>query len=138
MAIEWLKHGKPSALGLATGAIAGLAAVTPASGFIGPTGGLLIGIASGAICFWASTILKIKLGYDDSLDVFGVHGVGGFVGTVMAGFLAAEAFGGNVPDLDPAAQTMLQLGAGLGVAAFTAVASWILLKIASTRPSVCA
>lgn len=130
MAIEWMKHGKPSALGLATGAIAGLAAVTPASGYIGPTGGLLIGIASGGICFWASTILKNQLGYDDSLDVFGVHGVGGFVGTVMAGFLAGEAFGGNVADLDPVGQTMLQLGAGLGVALFTAIASWILLKIA--------
>lgn len=129
MSIEWLKHGKPSALGLATGAIAGLAAVTPASGFIGPTGGLLIGLASGAICFLASTSMKQSLGYDDSLDVFGVHGVGGFLGTVMAGFLAGEAFGGNVSDLNAASQTMLQLGAALGVALFTAVATWILLKV---------
>ena len=129
MTIEWVKHGKPSALGLATGAIAGLAAVTPASGFIGPTGGLIIGVASGAVCFLASTSVKQALGYDDSLDVFGVHGVGGFLGTVMAGFLAAPAFGGNVADLEPGAQTMLQLGAALGVAVFTAVATWILLKV---------
>jgi len=77
MAIEWLDNGKPSALGLATGAIAGLAAVTPASGYIGPFGGFAIGLASGATCWWASTRIKIQLGYDDSLDVFGVHGVVG-------------------------------------------------------------
>lgn len=129
MSIEWLKHGKPSALGLATGAIAGLAAVTPASGYIGPTGGLLIGLASGVICFLASTSMKQALGYDDSLDVFGVHGVGGFLGTVMAGFLAGEAFGGNVSDLNAGSQTMLQLGAAVGVALFTAIATWILLKV---------
>ena len=129
MAIEWLKHGKPSALGLATGAIAGLAAVTPASGYIGPTGGLLIGLASGVLCFYASTTMKIKLGYDDSLDVFGVHGVGGFVGTVMAGFLASTTFGGNVVDLEPGRQTLIQFGAALGVAVFAAIASWVLLKL---------
>ena len=129
MTIEWIKHGRPSALGLATGAIAGLAAVTPASGFIGPTGGLIIGIASGALCFLASTTVKQKLGYNDSLDVFGVHGVGGFLGTVMVGFLAAEAFGGNVADLDAGSQTMLQFTAAVGVALFTAVATWITLKI---------
>jgi Amt family ammonium transporter len=129
MAIEWAKHGKPSALGLATGAIAGLAAVTPASGYIGPTGGLLIGLASGAICFLASTTLKQKLGYDDSLDVFGVHGVGGFVGTVMAGFLAAEAFGGNVSDLNAGSQTVLQFSAAAGVAIATAILTWVLLKL---------
>jgi len=73
IAIEWVKLGKPSALGFATGAIAGLAAVTPASGFIGPGGALVIGITSGAVCWWAATQLKIKLGYDDALDVLGVH-----------------------------------------------------------------
>jgi len=129
MGIEWIKHGKPSALGLATGAIAGLAAVTPASGYIGPTGGLLIGLVSGACCFLASTSLKQKLGYDDSLDVFGVHGVGGFIGTVMAGFLAAETFGGNVADLNAGSQTALQFAAALGVAGFTALATWVLLRL---------
>jgi Amt family ammonium transporter len=128
MAIEWMKHGKPSALGLATGAIAGLAAVTPASGFIGPFGGFVIGLASGTICFLASTTMKNKLGYDDSLDVFGVHGVGGFVGTLLAAFLAHEMFGGNQGQLDMGAQFGLQLGAALGVALFTAVATWVILR----------
>ena len=94
MCIEWVQHKQPSVLGLATGAIAGLAAVTPASGVIGPVGGLAIGLASGAICWYASTSMKQALGYDDSLDVFGVHGVGGFVGTVLAGVFGAAAFGG--------------------------------------------
>jgi Amt family ammonium transporter len=128
MAIEWFKHGKPSVLGLATGAIAGLAAVTPASGFIGPLGGLLIGLTSGAVCYLASTMLKNRLGYDDSLDVFGVHGVGGFIGTVMVAFLAADIFGGNQGDLAIGRQFAVQLGAALAVAAYTAVISWAILK----------
>ncbi|MGH0031420.1 MAG: ammonium transporter, partial [Myxococcota bacterium] len=80
MFIEWGQAGRPSVLGIVTGSIAGLAAVTPASGFIGPFGGFAIGLASGCACYWASVVLKFRLGYDDSLDVFGVHGVGGFVG----------------------------------------------------------
>ena len=128
-AVEWGQHGKPSALGFATGAIAGLAAVTPASGFIGPIGGFLIGLTSGVLCYVASTIVKMRLGYDDSLDVFGVHGVGGLVGTIMAGFLASEIFGGNQGDLAMGAQTALQLGAALGVGLYTAVASWLILKL---------
>jgi Amt family ammonium transporter len=128
MSIEWIQHGKPSMLGLATGAIAGLAAVTPASGFIGPFGGFLIGGASGGLCYLASTSVKRRFGYDDSLDVFGVHGVGGFVGTLMVAFLAADFFGGNQGDLDIGAQFGLQLAAALGVAAYTAVATWVILK----------
>ena len=128
-AVEWAQHGKPSALGFATGAIAGLAAVTPASGYIGPTGGFLIGLTSGVLCYVASTIVKMRLGYDDSLDVFGVHGVGGFVGTVMVGFLASEVFGGNEGALAMGSQTALQLGAALGVALYTGVASWVILKL---------
>jgi Amt family ammonium transporter len=127
-AIEWVQHDKPSALGFATGAVAGLASVTPASGYIGPTGGFLIGLTSGALCYLASTTLKSRLGYDDSLDVFGVHGVGGFVGTVMAGFLASEYFGGNQADLAVGAQVALQFGAALGVALYTATVTWIILK----------
>jgi Amt family ammonium transporter len=126
-AVEWWQHGKPSALGFATGAIAGLAAVTPASGFIGPTGGLLIGLAAGIVCYLASTSIKSKLGYDDSLDVFGVHGVGGFVGTVMAGFLASEIFGGNQGDLAIGRQVGLQLGAAIGVALYSGAATWVIL-----------
>ena len=129
MSIEWIRHGKPSLLGAATGAIAGLAAVTPASGFIGPLGGLAIGLASGAICWWASTVLKFRLGYDDSLDVFGVHGVGGFVGTVLAGVFAASALGGNQAGLAIGPQVGLQLGAALLAAAYTALATWVILKL---------
>jgi Amt family ammonium transporter len=135
MSIEWVQHGKPSALGLATGAIAGLAAVTPASGFIGPFGGFLIGIVAGASCYVASTTLKRRFRYDDSLDVFGVHGVGGFVGTLMVAFLAADFFGGNQADLDVGSQFGIQLGAALGVGAYTAVASWLILKgVAALTP----
>ena len=127
-AIEWIRNGKPSALGFATGAIAGLAAITPASGFVGPTGGLLIGLSAGVLCYLASTSLKNWLGYDDALDVFGVHAVGGFVGTILVSFLASAYFGGNQGDLAVGRQLGIQLGAALGVAAFTAVATWAILK----------
>jgi Amt family ammonium transporter len=94
MFTEWLKHGKPSVLGIVTGAVAGLVAITPASGFVGPMGALVIGIASGLICFWGATSLKQKLGYDDSLDAFGVHGIGGIVGALLTGVFAAKGLGG--------------------------------------------
>jgi Amt family ammonium transporter len=131
MAIEWLRN-KPSVLGIATGAVAGLAAVTPASGYIGPFGGFAIGVAAGITCYFAATSLKRKLGYDDSLDVFGVHGVGGLLGTLLAAVFAAPAFGGKgLPD--PAtysigAQLGAQLFACLVVGAYTAAVSWLLLK----------
>jgi len=128
MAIEWRKS-KPSALGMATGAVAGLAAVTPAAGVVGPIGGLSIGIASGFICYQASTALKQRFGYDDSLDVFGVHGVGGFVGTVLAGLFGSAAFGGNQEGLAIGAQLGKQLYAALATAAWSAVASYGLLKL---------
>jgi Amt family ammonium transporter len=128
MSIEWVQNGKPSALGLATGAIAGLAAVTPASGFIGPIGGLVIGLASGAICFVASTSIKHKLGYDDSLDVFGVHGVGGFVGTVLAGVFCAGAFGGKLGDIGIIGQVGTQLFAAVITIVYTGVVTWVILK----------
>ena len=129
MCLDWIKHGKPNALGLATGAIAGLAAVTPASGFIGPFGGFAIGVTSGIVCYLASTTMKNALGYDDSLDVFGVHGVGGFIGTVMVAFLAAETFGGNQGDLSIGSQLGVQLVAAVGVAVYTAAATFGILKI---------
>ena len=124
--IEWLRHGKPSALGLATGAIAGLAAVTPASGFVGPTG-FAIGFASGVLCYWASISLKRHFGYDDSLDVFGVHGVGGVVGTLLVAFFAAESLGGAGGELGMARQFAVQLGAVVFVALYTAAATAALL-----------
>ena len=116
-------------LGVATGAIAGLAAVTPASGFIGPTGGLLIGIAAGFICFLASTTVKRKFGYDDSLDVFGVHGVGGFVGTVLAGVFCAGVFGGNMGDVSIGSQVGTQLFAAVITVVYTALATFVILKV---------
>lgn len=129
MFIEWWKHGKPSVLGIATGAIAGLAAVTPAAGVVGPMGGFSIGLASGTICFLASTTLKSRMGYDDSLDVFGVHGVGGFVGTVLAGVFGASAMGGLVDDMAIGSQVGTQLLAALITAGWAAIAGYVLLKI---------
>ena len=85
MVVEWLKTGKPTAVGIATGAVAGLVAITPASGSVGPIGALVIGLASGVVCYFCSTSLKKALGYDDSLDVFGVHGIGGIVGALLTG-----------------------------------------------------
>jgi Amt family ammonium transporter len=128
MMIEWVRHSKPSVLGIATGAIAGLAAITPASGVVGPIGGLAIGFTAGALCYLASTILKIRLGYDDSLDVFGVHGVGGFIGTVMAGVFGAAAFGGNQEGLAIGSQVGVQLTAALITAVWAGVGSYVLLK----------
>jgi ammonium transporter, Amt family len=91
MALEWWTRGKPSVLGMISGAVAGLGTITPASGFVLPMQGLLIGVVAGAVCFWACTWLKRKCGYDDSLDVFGVHGIGGMTGTLLAGVFAVGA-----------------------------------------------
>jgi len=130
MFVEWAKHGKPSMLGAATGAIAGLAAITPASGSVGPVGALVIGALSGFICWWASTVLKLKLGYDDSLDVFGVHGVGGFIGTIMLGVFMAPAFGGvGGEGFSIGKQLGVQLFAAAVTAVYTAVATFIILKL---------
>lgn len=130
MFIEWARFGKPSMLGAATGSIAGLAAITPASGSVGPIGALAIGAMSGFTCWWASTSLKKKLGYDDSLDVFGVHGVGGFLGTVMLAVFMAPSLGGlGGKDFSIGSQLKVQLIAGVGVAVYTAVASLVILKI---------
>ena len=128
MAIEWLRAGKPSVLGIATGSIAGLAAVTPASGFVGPFGAFAIGIASGAACFYASVILKLRFGYDDSLDVFGVHGVGGFLGTLLVGVFASESFGGLQGDLSIPRQLGVQLLCALVAALYTAAVSYALAR----------
>jgi Amt family ammonium transporter len=94
MFAEWLSHGKPSALGLVSGAVAGLVAITPASGFVGPMGALAIGAASGLGCYLAVVKMKRALGYDDSLDVFGVHAVGGIIGALLTGIFVDASFGG--------------------------------------------
>ncbi len=127
MAIEWWR-GKPSVLGIATGAVAGLASVTPASGFVGPAGALSIGVASGALCWFATARLKQRIGYDDSLDVFGVHGVGGFLGTVLAGLFAAGALGGSQADLAIGRQVGVQLLAASLAAAYTALVTFAILR----------
>jgi len=127
MVIEWVRR-KPSVLGIATGAIAGLAAVTPASGYVGPFGGFAIGVVSGGLCYVAATSLKQKLGYDDSLDVFGVHGVGGFIGTVLAAVFASPAFGGKVAGHEIAAQLGTQIFACAIAIVYTGAMSFGLLK----------
>ena len=128
MAIEWITMRKPSLLGICTGSIAGLAAITPASGVTGPMGALLIGGCSGAICWWASVKLKNRFKYDDSLDVVGVHGVGGVVGTLLAAYVGTEAMGGT-GGFEFVDQIQKQL-IGVGVtAAYTAVVTIIILLI---------
>ncbi len=128
-AIEWFKVGKPSALGLATGAIAGLAAITPASGTVGPVGGMVIGFVSSVLAYFAVTVLKRKFGYDDALDVVGVHGVGGLVGTILVGIFASSAFGGSVQDLSIAKQLSVQAIAAVSTAVYCGAVSLVLLKI---------
>ncbi len=128
--IEWIYSKKPSALGAATGAIAGLAAITPAAGVAGPMGALLIGFLSGVACYYFSVKVKKKFGYDDSLDVVGVHGVGGLLGTIMAAVVAIPAlqgFGGE--GYDVVGQLGKQLLASLVVVVFAGVVSYIVIKV---------
>ncbi|NIR31487.1 MAG: ammonium transporter [Gammaproteobacteria bacterium] len=129
---EWIAHGKPSVLGIATGAVAGLVAITPASGSVGPMGALVIGAAAGVGCFLASTRIKRTLGYDDSLDVFGVHAVGGIIGALLTGVFSAEGLGGSGL-AESHASIGTQLAAqGLGVVVtilYCGIVSFILLKI---------
>ncbi|CRI64657.1 Ammonium transporter [Thiocapsa sp. KS1] len=128
---EWLNHGKASVLGIATGAVAGLVAITPASGTAGPLGALAIGAASGIICFFASTKLKRALGYDDALDVFGVHAVGGIVGALLTGVFAAASLGGAglVEGMTIGGQLWIQTKGVLVTLVYTAVVSYIILKL---------
>ena len=137
MFVEWAKHGKPSALGIVTGAVAGLVAITPASGTVGPIGALVIGLVSGVVCFWGATSLKSKLGYDDSLDAFGVHGIGGIVGALLTGVFTAMALGGT--GVENSAGEFVEINIGLQVwkqflsiiitLAWSGILSFIILKI---------
>ena len=129
IAIEWFKNGKPSVLGFATGAIAGLAAITPASGWVGPMGAIAIGFVASVVAYWAATWLKQAIGYDDALDVVGVHGFGGLVGTLMVAFFASSTLGGTEVGLDMGAQFGTQALAAAVTAIYTAIVSFILLKI---------
>ncbi|HUL61119.1 MAG TPA: ammonium transporter [Anaeromyxobacteraceae bacterium] len=127
--IEWRRHGRPSVLGIITGAVAGLATITPASGYAGPGGALVIGAVAGAICFVGATTLKRRAGYDDSLDAFGVHGVGGFVGSVLTGVFASAAAGGS-ETFAMGRQVAVQLLACCTTAGWSAVMTWLALKVA--------
>jgi Amt family ammonium transporter len=129
MFVEWLKHGKPSALGAITGAVAGLVAITPASGFVGPMGAIVIGFAAGIICFFAATSMKRALGYDDALDAFGVHGIGGMVGALLTGVFAAPALGGYAELSSIGGQLWIQFISVVATIVYSAVGSFILLKI---------
>ncbi len=131
MFIEWMVHGKPSALGLVTGAVAGLVAITPASGFVGPMGALALGAVAGIVCFFGATSLKRSMGYDDSLDAFGVHGIGGIVGALLTGVFASPDLGGVgfFKGLDMAGQVWVQGVSVLSTGLYCAVVSWILLKV---------
>ena len=129
MFIEWISHGKPSVLGIASGAVAGLVAITPASGTVGPQGALYLGLIAGVACFYAATKLKRAMGYDDSLDVFGVHAVGGIVGAILTGVFAAETFGGaGLPNGIPT-QVWIQTKSVLFTIVYTGVLSAIILKV---------
>jgi len=130
MFLEWTLRGKPSVLGILSGAIAGLVAITPASGYVAPIGALLIGIASGAVCYWGATWLKNKLGFDDSLDVFAVHGLGGIVGAFLTGVFAVEAIGGTPGLLEGnPGQVWTQILGILATIVWCAFASFVILKV---------
>ena len=134
MACEWFKFGKPSALGAVTGMVAGLGTITPASGFVGPMGGLVIGILGGFLCFNMTNLLKIKLRIDDSLDVFPVHGVGGALGTILAGVFASASLGvfsgqGYAEGMDMASQLTVQFTGVIATFVYTVIATFVILKL---------
>ncbi len=130
MFAEWKVHGKASVLGIISGAVAGLVAITPASGSVGPMGALAIGAAAGVGCYLAATSLKRALGYDDSLDVFGVHAVGGIIGAMLTGVFSAVSLGGSGLARDTISQQVLAQGIGVGATIiYTGVVSYIILKV---------
>ncbi|HWM41272.1 MAG TPA: ammonium transporter [Burkholderiales bacterium] len=131
MLCEWLKYGKPSALGIVTGMVAGLGTITPASGFVGPVGALIIGGVAGVVCFLATNYMKRALNVDDSLDVFPVHGVGGLIGTLLTSILVSATYGGiGYPDkVTMADQFMTQLIGVVATVVWSGVLTWVLLKL---------
>jgi ammonium transporter, Amt family len=123
MFVEWARHGRPSVLGVITGAVAGLATVTPASGYVGVAGAMSIGAIAALVCFFSATTIKRHLGYDDSLDAFGVHGVGGFVGSILTGVFAAAALGGS-ESISIGRQVGLQALACAAAALWSGAVTW--------------
>ncbi len=135
MVVEWLKTGKPTAVGIATGAVAGLVAITPASGSVGPVGALVIGLAAGVVCYFCATSLKKALGYDDSLDVFGVHGIGGIVGALLTGCLAIGV--GGVETFELGVQFWVQSKAVIVTIVLSGVVSFAAFKVAGLLTGGC-
>jgi Amt family ammonium transporter len=130
MLVEWMLRGKPTVIGICTGAVAGLVAITPASGFVGPGGALAIGVAAGVICYWGVTGLKHMFGYDDALDAFGVHAVGGAAGAILTGVFAIEQYGGTKGLIEGNAAQVLNQCVGVGIVfVYDFVVSLIILKI---------
>ena len=130
MTVEWLVRGKPSVLGIISGAVGGLVAITPASGFVDPVGALVIGLVGGAACYWGAAKLKVMLGYDDSLDAFGVHGVGGIVGALLTGVFAVEAIGGTPGVFEGnAGQLWTQFVGILATVVWSAAATFVILRV---------
>ncbi len=130
MFTEWALRGKPSVLGIISGAVGGLVAITPAAGFVGPMGALLIGVAGGVCCYWGVTSLKKKFGYDDSLDAFGIHGVGGIVGALLTGVFAVEAIGGTPGLIEGAPnQVLLQVYGIVVTIIYCAIVTYVILKV---------
>ena len=130
MLVEWAMRGKPTVIGIATGAVAGLVAITPASGFVGPIGALVIGVAAGVVCYWGCTGLKHMFGYDDALDAFGVHAVGGIVGALLTGVFAVEQYGGTAGAFYGNVQQFINQCIGVAtVFVYDCIVSLIILKI---------
>lgn len=131
MVIEWMRFGRPSLVGIVTGMVAGLATVTPASGYIGVPGGVILGLAGGVICYLAVDLIRVRMKLDDSLDVFAVHGVGGIVGSLLVAVLATEQFsGGGLPEgMTVGSQFMAQAGGVIITFVWTAIASFVILKL---------
>ena len=134
MMMEWIRHGKPSVLGIVTGMVAGLGTITPASGFVGPGGALVIGFSAGIICYYATQAIKQKFKIDDSLDVFPVHGVGGILGTILAGVFASDALGvfsgqGFNEGMTMASQVQVQIVGVVATFVYTAIITYLLLKL---------
>jgi len=129
--IEWAKFGKPSLVGIVTGMVAGLATITPASGFVGPLGGLAIGLAGGFVCYFAVGLVKNRFNIDDSLDVFAVHGVGGITGTILAAVFAVEGLGGPglAEGVSVGGQLGVQVTGVVAVVAWSAIATWVIVKV---------
>ncbi len=130
MFVEWALRGKPTVVGIASGAVAGLVAITPASGYVGPMGSVVIGVAAGVLCYWGATGLKHMFGYDDALDCFGVHGVGGIVGALLTGVFAVEQYGGTGGLIEGHPGQVINQCIGIGIViVYDAVVTAIILSI---------